>query len=331
MNASLANSLICLECREPLQLDKLSSPAGQIETGTLTCSGCARSYPIRRGVPRFTTDSEADTSFGFQWNKFRTEQLDSENGARLSAQRFERETEWSPESLKGARVLDVGCGAGRFLEVSSALDCHVVGVDLSSAVDAAALTVGGRQNADVVQADVYRLPFREGAFDAVYCIGVAQHTPSPERTLTSLARMVRPGGRVAVTVYERRPWTLLNGKYLLRPLTKRLGRRSLLLGLRMSMPVLFPLTEVLFRIPKAGRLFDFLIPVANYVNVRDLSWRQRYDWALMDTFDRLAPEFDRPLTEAEVRAALAAAGIEQMVRLPNPGVNIVGVRSGAPA
>ena len=54
------------------------------------------------------------------------------------------------------------------------------------------------------------------------------------------------------------------------------------------MPVLFPITELLFRVPRLGRWFQFAIPVANYVHERQLSMAQRYRWAILDTFDMLA-------------------------------------------
>ena len=45
----------------------------------------------------------------------------------------------------------------------------------------------------IAQADLLRMPFRPGQFDMVVCLGVAQHTPSPERAMASLAAQVRPG------------------------------------------------------------------------------------------------------------------------------------------
>ena len=102
----------------------------------------------------------------------------------------------------------------------------------------------------------------------------------------------------------------------------------MLLGLiRVSMPLLFLTTEMLFRIPAFGRLFTFLIPVANYVHEPSLSIRQRYQWAIMDTFDMLSPAFDSPQTQAEVEAALRACGMTDIKRLGNPGLNITATQS----
>src|SRR5260370_29426864 len=125
------------------------------------------------------------------------------------------------------------------------------------------------------------MPFRPGAFDGCYCIGVIQHTPDPERALAALPSVLRAGGRMAVTIYEKRRFTKLYSKYWLRPLTRRLDKRRLLAGIRPAMPLLFPLTEVLFRVPRLGRLFRFAIPVANYTDEPRLTIKQRYRWAVL--------------------------------------------------
>ena len=69
-----------------------------------------------------------------------------------------------------------------------------------------------------------------------------------------------------------------------------------------------------------------VVPVANYVQVRDLSWRQRYRWAILDTFDMLSPRYDQPLIPQAGARALAREGIVNLKRLNNPGLNLVGER-----
>ena len=86
---------------------------------------------------------------------------------------------------------------------------------------------------------------------------------------------------------------------------------------------------MLFRLPLAGRLFKFAIPIANYVDERSLTPQQRYDWAILDTFDMLSPQYDQPHTQQEIEEALSAGGVVELKRLPNSGVNIVGVKNGS--
>lgn len=292
----------------------------------LRCGLCGAAYPVVGGVPRFVTDHAGSAAFGYQWNAFRREQLDRFNSTALSHDRFFAETGWSPEWLADATVLDVGCGAGRFADVASRYARHVVAVDASDAVDAARANLSDRPNVSFVQADVYRLPFRAGAFDACYCIGVVQHTPDPLGAVRALPRPLREGGRLALTIYERRPWTRLYGKYLLRPITRRLPSAALLRALKLAMPIAFACTEVLFRIPMLRRLLRFAIPVANYVDEPRLSLRQRYRWALLDTLDMLAPAHDHPQREAEVGHVLDEESVRWR-RLANPGLNLVGVKT----
>lgn len=328
MQTELLEILACPQCLGELRCTPSDiGTDGGIETGTLQCTACRKTFPIDRGIPRFVESDNYSSSFGYQWNRFKSEQIDSVNGTGLSADRFYRETGWTAEWMRGKWILDAGCGAGRFLDVASKNECEVVGIDISNATDAARSTLADRKNVHLVQASIYELPFRSGVFDGCYCIGVIQHTPQPRRALAALPRVIKTGGRIAVTIYERKPWTLFYPKYLLRPITKRLEKRNLLRIIENSMPLLFPLTSVLFRLPLLSRLFVFAIPVANYVNEPQLSPKQRYDWAILDTFDMLSPEYDQPQTEREVTEVLAAEGINEIRRPPNSGLNLIGRKS----
>jgi SAM-dependent methyltransferase len=323
----LLNVLACPQCGENLTCSAEDTDvSGEVLKGELHCAG-GHTYLIEAGIPRFVAPDNYAASFGYQWNRFKMEQIDSVNGTNLSTERFLSETGWSRELLAGKWILDVGCGAGRFLDVASTLGAEVVGLDISNAVDAARANLAGRQNVHLVQASIYEPPFRPGTFDGVYCIGVVQHTPDPQRAMTTLPQFLSPGGRIAITAYERKPWTLLYPKYWLRPLTKRVDKQRLLAGIKGLMPVLFPVTDVLFRIPLLGRCFKFAIPVANYVDQPALTRQQRYDWAVLDTFDMLSPEYDLPRTQQEIEEALAGARVVELKRLSNPGVNIIGIKA----
>lgn len=312
---------------DELLLSVLACPAcvGELRVAAadVECIRCRSRYPVVDDIPRFVPADEYAQSFGYQWNHFRATQLDAESGVPLSEERFFSETGWSPEWLSDKIVLDVGCGAGRFAEVASRYARAVVAMDFSSAVTAARTNLESRSNVHVVQGDIYRLPFRTGAFDASYCIGVLQHTPDPVSATRALPRVVRRGGQLAVTVYERRRITRLHSKYLLRKVTSRMRPGHLLMLVRAAMPLLFTLSEILFRVPALGRVFRHVIPVANYVDERRLGIRKRYSWALLDTLDMLSPRYDQPQTEQELRSALQSGGAVGINRLPNPGLNLV--------
>ena len=328
MQRKLLEVLACPQCGGDLTCTATETDSGDdILTGHLACERGGHRFPIIDAIPRFVPQDNYAASFGYQWNRFKQEQIDSQNGTNLSATRFYSETGWTKEWLKGKWVLDAGCGAGRFLDVAADSEAEVVGLDISSAVDAARANLAGRRNVHLVQASIYEPPFQPGAFDGCYCIGVVQHTPDPQQTMRTLPRVLHPGGRIAITAYERKPWTMLYAKYLLRPLTRNVDKQKLLSSIKRAMPVLFPLTNVLFRLPLVGRLFMFAIPVANYVNELALTRQQRYDWAILDTFDMLSPQYDQPRTQQEVEEALGGAGIINLQRLDNSVLNIVGEKS----
>jgi len=223
-------------------------------------------------------------------------------------------------------VLDAGCGAGRFLDVVAGTDAEVVGLDISGAIDVARDNLRGHPRVHFVQGSIHALPFRDDMFDGVYCIGVIQHTSDPLAAVRALPRVLRPGGLIAYTIYERRSYTRWHSKYLVRPLTRRLPPGFLLSTIRAAMPILFPISEVAFRAPLVKRLLRAAIPIANYVDERALTVRQRYSWAIMDTFDMLAPRYDQPQTEGAVTGALKDVGVAEIGRRPAAGLSVVGRR-----
>jgi ubiquinone/menaquinone biosynthesis C-methylase UbiE/uncharacterized protein YbaR (Trm112 family) len=320
----LLKILVCPNCKGTLRAP--GDGREDIDEGTLSCENCSEEYLVTNGIPRFVALENYGSSFGYQWNLFRKDQIDSFNGTKISSDRFWSETNWTQDELAGKWVLDVGCGAGRFLDVASLSDGQIVGMDISSAIDAAKANLVGRENVHFIQASIYDPPFREGTFDLCYCIGVIQHTPDPERSLRSVGSVVKREGKLAVTIYPRKFYTKLYSKYWLRQITRRMSKHRLLEIIRKVMPVLFPVTSFLFQLPVLGRVFMFVIPVANYVNEPQLNKDQRYAWAILDTFDMLSPYFDQPMTEEEARRALSSEGIEA-VRLTNAGLNLTGKKA----
>ncbi|MET7449759.1 methyltransferase domain-containing protein [Streptomyces sp. NBC_01693] len=101
----------------------------------------------------------------------------------------------------GDAVLDAGCGTGRALPALRGAvgpGGTVVGADVTHAMLAAALRAGRESSGTLVLADAARLPLRAGVLDAVFAAGLISHLPHPGQGLGELARVVRPGGRLAV-------------------------------------------------------------------------------------------------------------------------------------
>ncbi len=134
--------------------------------------------------------------------------------------------------LEGGRVLEAGCGMGKYVRVVSELGVELaVGLDASAAVERAVEVTERRPNVLIVQGDIFHPPLR-GGFDFAYSVGVLHHTPAPRRAFESVASLVRPGGELAVWLYPHSdqiaPYLLeIWHERLLRPMTSRLPHRTL--------------------------------------------------------------------------------------------------------
>jgi SAM-dependent methyltransferase len=104
------------------------------------------------------------------------------------------------ELSPGDAVLDVGCGTGNYTRhLAVAADAGlVVGLDASKAMISTAARRGGGANLAYLRGDACVLPFRDGEFDAVCSVGVIHMLGEPMKALTEMARVLAPGGRVAV-------------------------------------------------------------------------------------------------------------------------------------
>ncbi len=128
--------------------------------------------------------------------------------------------------VPGERLLDLGSGGGRHAFEAMRRGARVTALDYSAAdLKDVAAVAGGMidagevafdQWAGVVNGDALDLPFPDGAFDRVIVSEVLEHIWDDERALCEIARVLRPGGRVAATVPTRWPervsWAL-NWRY----------------------------------------------------------------------------------------------------------------------
>ena len=116
----------------------------------------------------------------------------------------ERLAERATDGLAGLReatAIDLACGPGTFTRPLAARVGRAIGVDLTPAMVEKARTEAAREgiaNIEFVCSDVYALPFASGAADIVTCGYAFHHMTDPARALAEMARVARPGGRVAI-------------------------------------------------------------------------------------------------------------------------------------
>lgn len=312
MKIELLELLRCPKTGQRLRLENGNSDSQAVEEGWLISADGQQRYPVLRGIPRFVSQSNYADNFGMQWNHFRKTQLDSHSGHPISTERFWLATGWKPEQLKDQWVLDAGCGAGRFAEVALLAGAKVVALDYSSAVDACYANLKHHPNLHVVQGDIYALPFAPETFPFVYSLGVLQHTPDVAKAFAALPPMLRGGARLCADFYWNRIRTMLHTKYLFRPLTKRMDQSKLFQLLQHWVPTLLLISQALGRVPLIGRVLKRIVPVADYTGRFPLSDQQLKEWALLDTFDMLAPTYDNPQSAATVRHWFEQAGLVEV-------------------
>ena len=108
----------------------------------------------------------------------------------------------------GERVLDMGCGGGRHAFALYRRGAHVVALDLDAAelkdvagmFAAIAPEVPEGATAQAVRGSAYELPFADASFDRIIAAEVLEHLPEDTRAMAELARVLKPGGSIAVTV-----------------------------------------------------------------------------------------------------------------------------------
>ena len=317
MDGELVGLLRCLKCGHRLEV---AEGGGALRD----CAGCGAGYPVRGGVARFAGEGYV-ASFGRQWNRYDVAR-DAEDDAT-----FRVKAGVDARELAGKLVLDAGCGGGRYARLLAERGAKVVGVDLSSAVDKARALCDGVAGARalIAQADLTRLPLAEGAFDLVFSIGVLHHGPDPRGAFESIARRVKPGGRLSVWLYRRNTAPQEWANSALRAITTRLPAR-----------VLEPACLALGALGSVPGLNRTLNKVTNFSNHPD--WTLR----VCDNFDWYAPRYQSHHTVAELEGWFAAAGFGEIRELApaksgrlydwayrrdlviGSGVNVTGIRQG---
>lgn len=236
MKKSLIDILICPECKSRFNLEVFNEGVNdEVLDGLLTCFKNKHWYPIISGIPRIFVSGYRNIAykqysdyfnkyninlsesrkaseekyqpthfeiklkmtakvFGFEWKKFFDYPLDNLNTLLHP---------YSLNAFRGKLGLDAGCGGGRHVVKCARAAATIIGVDLSEAVEEANRKSRALKNAHILQADIFKLPFKENTFDFIYSLGVLHHLPEPQRGFDCLADLLKVDGAIYIWVYKK--------------------------------------------------------------------------------------------------------------------------------
>jgi len=261
------------------------------DNAELRCRSCDRAFPLNDGIPRFVEEQHL-ASFGLQWNKYEVAHDDEDRAT------FQAKTGLRLDELAGLRVLDAGCGGGRYCKVAGEAGANVVGADHTGAVNKADRLCAHLPNVEFVQADLKHLPLEPASFDFVFSIGVMHHDADTRAVFDAVAKLVKPGGRFSVWLYRRNQWwqeginNALRCRTTLMP-PERLERYCRFGGWLGGLPVI-------------GKTLNKIVNFSNHPNREN---------RICDTFDWYAPQYQYHHTVAELRSWFDEAGYEDLVVL----------------
>jgi len=295
MNKNHIKYLQCIKCKSELKYKDIIEENNKIKSGILECNHCKNEYPIVNFIPRFVPISNYADSFGMQWNIHHSDQHDQFSNINDSEKRFKNETKWD-DDLSNEIIIEAGCGAGRFTKYAADTNAMVLSFDYSIAVEASYKHHKDRENILIIQADIYNMPFRDNIADKIYCFGVLQHTPDSKESLKALTTKLKQGGKIAADNYPFLSTTWFNTKYWVRPISKRLNHKFLYWWCQKHVKFMWPIFKMNKKLfsPKRANRINWRLLVPDYTS-HGLSDEKLKEWAVMDLFDMLAPQYDNPV------------------------------------
>jgi SAM-dependent methyltransferase len=312
--------------------------------------GGRRTYPVVSEIPRFTEIQDASQAhtartFGYKWGRRDTYESEAMRGVArtwlLERYGFESAAALRDHLADRGVVLDVGCGSG----FSTALwlddewasrDALWIGAEISDAIDVARDRLGHIDGTAFIQADLMRLPLRDGRAGAIFAEGVLHHTPSTRAALEAIVPLLTPGGELLFYVYRRKaPLREFTDDFVrervaalspedawreLEPFTK-LGKALADLDAVVNVPDDVPLLGI-----KAG---SYDVQRLVYWHFAKLYWNPQLslDENTHVQFDWYHPRYAHRQSEEEVLGWCAAAGLDvERCHVEEAGITVRAVR-----
>jgi len=253
-------------------------------------------------------DKRTVSGFGEQWTRFDQSALTETENQKLFQEYFSL-IEWSAD----ARVLDMGCGSGRWAKLVAPRCKELVAADASEeALAVARQNLANCGNVSLVHASPENLPDAAGRFDLIYSLGVLHHIPDTSKAIHDLAARLNTNGQLLLYLYyafDNRPmwyrmlWRISD---LMRRLIASLpfAVRSMVCD-SIAATVYWPMARIafIFNLPRSW-------PLSVY---RDRSFYTMRT----DALDRFGTKLEKRFTQKQIEEMVADAGLTEIRFSPN--------------
>lgn len=255
-------------------------------------------------------DEATIRSFGEEWGKFN--EFDAAEIELAGNEYFDI----VPPKLLGPDVvaMDLGCGSGRWTRYLSSRVGRIEAIDPSEAVIHAARTHADLDKVRWIQAGVDNIPFADGTFDLIVCLGVLHHVPDTPGAVRKAATKLRPGGHMLLYLYyalDGRGWMyrlLFRMSDLLRRSIHGLpGPVKRLVCDLIAYLVYLPLRSLarIARSISGGGNWWVRLPLSHYHDKSMTVMRN-------DALDRFGTPLEQRFTKEEIRSMMTGAGLQDI-------------------
>jgi ubiquinone/menaquinone biosynthesis C-methylase UbiE/uncharacterized protein YbaR (Trm112 family) len=199
LDPRLFSIITCPECHSDLR----------IEGETLRCVSYDHIFPMEGGIPLLVVNKKSEHPFDYLSHYEKDARVfdyfETHAGATAHSERRVREYVLSLVPKETRSILDVGCGSAWVAKAFQSSGTFICSLDVSAENPKKAIERYPSSNHLGIAANAYRLPFKDGAFDAIIASEIIEHTDDPKAFVAELLRVLKPSGALVIsTPYKER-------------------------------------------------------------------------------------------------------------------------------